>query len=364
MEEKLKLLKEYEGINRYAGVPTEQTTGRLHYNENLYGPSPKCLETLKDLVITDLYQYESGAHDDLTEALAEELGIPAENIFLNNGSAENIKSVINMITATGNKRIVLPDPGWSYYYGLADYKFCDTKLYHIREGKDKCYHDMEELRRLLEEHKPALAIITSPAMPTGNLADPAKVEELIHDFPQTIFLMDEAYLGFAEYPFDAARMISEYDNIVFSRTFSKYYGLANLRIGYAFCSTALRRVLWLDNPLHRLPHINKRMAIAALKDKEYYDDITSRTIDSREQFIKDLNSVPDVLAYRSDANFVYVKLVGYDVEKIKKICEQNGYLIRIFGGENEKHLRITIDVDSKMPSFTAMLLDAIKASIL
>lgn len=364
MKEELKLLKEYEGKNRYAGVPTEQTTGRLHYNENLYGPSPKCLESLKELVITDLYQYESGAHDDLTDKLAEMLGVPAENIFLNNGSAENIKSIIGMLTAGENKRVILPDPGWSYYYGLADYKFCETWLYHVREGEDKCYHDMQELRSLIEEHEPALAVITSPAMPTGNLADPGMVEALVRDFPQTVFLMDEAYLGFADYPFDAARLIREYDNIVFSRTFSKYYGLANLRIGYAFCSSALRRVLWLDNPLHRLPHISKRMAIAALNDTAYYDDIGGRTIASRDQLISDLNKIPNVLAYRSDANFVYIRLIGYDVDRIKAICEENGYLIRIFGGENEKHLRITITTDEDMPAFKALLLKAIEESVM
>ena len=310
----IELFRRYDGVNRYAGVPTEQTTGRLHYNENLYGPSPKCLDTLKELTMEDLYQYESGEHDDLIDALSAKLGINAKNIFLNNGSSENIKSLIGIVTAGENKTIVLPDPGWSYYYGIADYKFCKTLTYHIREGEDKCYHDLGELRSIIEKENPALVIITSPSMPMGNIADEVKVEQLIKDFPETIFLMDEAYYGFAEYKINAARWIAEYDNVVFSRTFSKYYGLANLRIGYGFCSDALYRVLWLDNPLHRLPHISKRMAIAALNDDEYYADVKARIIKSRDIFIDELNKLPGILAYKSDANFVYIKLVGYDAE--------------------------------------------------
>ena len=75
-----RLLGAYDGITRYAGVPTDQIYGRLHYNENLFGPSPKCLETLKELTPADLYLYESNERDDLLDALSEDLGIPAENI--------------------------------------------------------------------------------------------------------------------------------------------------------------------------------------------------------------------------------------------------------------------------------------------
>ena len=70
------LIDSYKGVTRYAGVPTDKTTGRLHYNENLYGPSPKCMETLKQLVPTDLNLYDSTKTDDLIEVLSKKTGIP------------------------------------------------------------------------------------------------------------------------------------------------------------------------------------------------------------------------------------------------------------------------------------------------
>ena len=69
MEKNKRLLGVYDGITRYSGVPTDQVTGRLHYNENLFGPSPKCLETLKEVTPADLYLYESNEKDDLLEVL-------------------------------------------------------------------------------------------------------------------------------------------------------------------------------------------------------------------------------------------------------------------------------------------------------
>ena len=357
MSSNMNLFQEYKGITRYAGVPTEQLTGRLHYNENLYGPSPKCMETLKELVPSDLYLYESGFRDDLTDAISEKIGIPAENIFLNNGSAEIIKSIYSIV-ANRECTVLLPNPGWSYYYGLADYKFCKPVLYDILEDGDKCRHDVEAIRRLAAEYHPRLIFITSPAMPTGNVIDPDDLEGIVRDFQESIVLVDEAYLGFAPYQIDCRRMIETYDNIIFSRTFSKYYGLANLRIGYGFCSTALKGVLWLDMPLHRLPHICKRMAIAALKDNEYYDMITAKLIASREKLIETLNRLPGVTAFKSDANFIYVRTKGYDPERIKEICAENGYLVRIFTNGVEKHLRMTIATEDVMESFTKMLLGA------
>ncbi len=351
------LFEEYKGITRYAGVPTEQLTGRLHYNENLYGPSPKCMETLKTLVPSDLYLYESGYRDDLTDAISEKIGIPSDNIFLNNGSAEIIKSVFSIV-ANRECYVLLPNPGWSYYYGLADYKFCKPILYDILEDGEKCRHDVAKIREMAEQYHPRLIFITSPAMPTGNMIDPADLEGIVRDYPDSIVLVDEAYFGFAPYKLDCKRMIETYDNVIFSRTFSKYYGLANLRIGYGFCSTALKGVLWLDMPLHRLPHINKRMAIAALKDDGYYDAITAKLIASREKLITDLNKLPGVTAFKSDANFIYVRTKGYDPEKIKQICADNGYLVRIFTNGVEKHLRMTIATEDVMESFTKMLLKA------
>lgn len=116
------LFSDYVGITRYAGVPTEQTTGRLHYNENLYGPSPQCMETLNSLTLEDISLYESNEKDELLEALSAETKIPVENLFLNNGSAENIKSILSVFTKRGDT-ILLPDPGWSYYTGIANTNF-------------------------------------------------------------------------------------------------------------------------------------------------------------------------------------------------------------------------------------------------
>ena len=335
------LFERYTDINRYAGVPTDRVTGRLHYNENLWGPSPKCLDALYQTTNEDLYLYDSSQDDDLLIELEKKLGISQDNLFLHNGSAETIKTIFSVMLNKG-EYVLVPTPGWSYYTGLIDYKFGNVISYDIIEDGDKCVHNVNDILEKAKKYNPQIIVITSPAMPTGNAIKGEELELIIKSNPGSMVLVDEAYYGFREYDLDINRIISTYDNVVFSRTFSKYYALANLRVGYGICSQKAKHALWLDLPLHRLPHISKRLAIAALNDEQYYNEITREAIDTREWFWRELSKIDGVHPFKSDANFLYVGLSGYDVEGIKKYMEDNGYLIRIFDSHGKQHLRITI----------------------
>lgn len=353
------LFERYKGIERYAGVPTNWVTGRLHYNENLFGPSPKCLDVLYQTTMEDLYLYDSTEEDDLLIELEKRIGISRENLFLHNGSAESIKTLFSVMLNKGDN-VLVPEPGWSYYAGVVDYKFGNKIYYDIIEGEDKCSHNVEDILNKAKEYSPKIIVITSPAMPTGNSILSEDLEKIVSSNPGSMILVDEAYWGFSDYDIDVKYMIGKYDNIVFSRTFSKYYGLANLRIGYGIGSLEAIHTLWLDLPLHRLPHISKRMAIAALNDSKYYEEIVKETINVREWFWRKLNKLPGVKPFKSDANFLYIGLSGYDVEGIKKYMHDNGYLIRIFDGHGQQHLRISVAPKEIMEDCFNKLKNALK----
>ena len=104
------------------------------------------------------------------------------------------------------------------------------------------------------------------------------------------------------------------------------------------------------------------MAIAALEDQTYYDDIRAKIIRSRNIFRDTLNRIDGITVFESSANFVYIRAVGYNVENIRRIADDHGYMIRIFNSNNEKHLRITIGTEEMMAELTQILLDAIPAS--
>lgn len=340
--EVIKIFSKYEGVKSYHSVPTETSFGRLHLNENLFKPSPECLKVLKNVTEEDIYLYDLARTDELTSKLSSVLSISENNIFAHNGSAEVIKSIFSILLNEGD-RMLIPSPGWSYYKSVADEKFAKCVTYRVREGADSYEYDMNDLLAKARELTPRIIVITTPHMPTGCLVSEADIEAVIRENPNSVVLIDEAYWGYGE---DSnvfeKNMITRYSNVVVSRTFSKFYGLANIRIGYGLCSYPLKRTIGLDLPLFRECGISRKIAVAALNDSEYYVQMKAKTVEVREWFIGELARIPGVKPFQSAANFVFVKLNHADAEKVRAYMEENNLLIRLFVDEDALRLRITI----------------------
>lgn len=338
----IRTFSKYADVKSYRSVPTEQLGGRLHLNENLFGPSPKCLESLKEVTAEDLSLYDLSHRDGLVDALAESCAIPADNIFIHNGSAEVIKSVFSILLDEGDT-VLVPEPGWSYYRSVADEKFAGCVTYEVREGEGSYEYHVEDLLRKAAEHRPKIIVVTLPHMPTGCGMSEGDVERVVAGNSGSVVMVDEAYWGYGDggSGFER-RIITKYSNVVVTRTFSKFYGLANIRIGYGLCSYPLRRTVGLDLPLFRACGISRRVALAAVRDRAYYDRMRVETVAVREWFTDALNAIPGVRAYRSEANFVFVCLQGADVVRVRAFMEENGILVRLFTDGDALRLRVTV----------------------
>ena len=179
--EVIKVFSKYSEVKSYHSVPTVQKSGRLHLNENLFKPSPKCLEVLKNITMEDLYLYDLGRNDELVETLSSSLGISSNNIFIHNGSAEVIKS-IGSILLNENDIVLIPSPGWSYYKSVADAKFAKCITYEVCEKEDTYEYNIEDLlTKGLKKNNPKVIIITSPQMPTGCGISYNDIEKVIRE---------------------------------------------------------------------------------------------------------------------------------------------------------------------------------------
>lgn len=338
----IQTFSKYADIKSYHSVPTEQLSGRLHLNENLFGPSPKCLEVLKDVTMEDLSLYDLSHKDELVDALSEFCSISSNNIFIHNGSAEVIKSIFSILL-NENDIVLIPDPGWSYYKSVADAKFAKCFTYRVSEGKSSYEYNIEDLLEKAREYHPKVIVITSPHMPTGCEINRDAIENVIASNEDSIIMVDEAYWGYGESSSEFERkLITKYSNVVVTRTFSKFYGLANIRIGYGLCSYPLRRTIGLDLPLFRTCGISRKVALAAIRDKAYYEEMKKETNAIRDWFIEELNMIPRVKVFRSEANFVFIRLQSADANQVKAFMEENNILIRLFTDKEDLRLRITI----------------------
>lgn len=346
--EVIKIFSKYAGVKSYHSVPTETSFGRLHLNENLFKPSPACMEVLKAITEEDIYLYDLARKDVLIDRLSSVLDIPENNIFAHNGSAEVIKSIFSILL-NENDRVLIPNPGWSYYKSVADEKFAKCIPYRVYESGDRCQYDMAELLAKADQQQPRIIVITTPHMPTGCTAEYSDIEAVVRKNPNSVILIDEAYWGYGDDTnvFEK-NLIARYSNVVISRTFSKFYGLANLRIGYGLCSYPLKRTIGLDLPLFRECGISRKIAVAALEDCQYYRAMKEKTVSVREWFIQELKKIPGVKPFQSAANFVYVRLLHADAARIRAYMEENHLLIRLFTGEEDLRLRITVGPQDMM----------------
>lgn len=338
----IQVFSKYSDVKSYHSVPTEQISGRLHLNENLFQPSPKCLEVLKNITMEDLYLYDLTHSDELQDALSASTGISANNIFVHNGSAEVIKSIFSILL-NENDTVLIPAPGWSYYKSVADEKFAKCISYEVREGEDSYEYNVDDLLEKARCHTPKIIVVTSPQMPTGCTIAYEDIERIIQENANSVIMIDEAYWGYGidDNVFEK-KIITKYSNVVITRTFSKFYGLANIRIGYGLCSYPLRRTIGLDLPLFRASGISRKIAIAAVEDKAYYDAMKKESNEIRDWFTDELNKIEDVKAFRSESNYVFIKLLHADADKVRAYMEENNILIRLFRDKDALRLRITV----------------------
>jgi CTP:phosphocholine cytidylyltransferase-like protein/histidinol-phosphate/aromatic aminotransferase/cobyric acid decarboxylase-like protein len=341
----------YKGITRYAGVKTNNRNGRLHFNENLWGPSPNTLKPFREIQPEDLYLYDSKEEDILVEEISKKYGIDADNIFLHNSGSEVVRSIMTIMIGE-NDHVLLPMPHWSYYPGIVDYRFGQKIMYKFHEEGEKCYHDVDDIMEKAKTYHAKVIVVTTPAMPSGNLIHPDDLEKIIVNNPQSLVFVDQAYFGFEDDPIDVSYFISHYDNVLFARTFSKFFALAGLRLGYGMASKRALETLWLDLPLLRLPVVARRAVIEALRDDAYYAHIREEIRAVKDYFYNRLCTIEEIHPYKSDTNFLYMKVSGIDGADLRERMIEQGYLFRLFENENGTFFRINVAPMDTMVDFT------------
>lgn len=350
------LFEKYGDIERYNSAVTNQHTGRLHLNENAFGPSPKCLDVLHAIKLQDLYEYDMATKDFLIEEISRQFSIPEDDIYIHNGSAEVIKSVFSIMLERGDG-ILMPDPGWSYYSSLAREKFSEVHYYQVLKDDYTYYMDVEDILLKAAKYQPRIIVITTPHNPTGCKMDGHTIELIVKKNPESLVLLDQAYWGFSEEDVDVRRLVETYTNILISRTFSKYYGLANMRVGYGFCNAKVRHIFGLDLPLFRENTISRKMAAAAIRDNAYYEKTNREMCSIKTWFMDTLNRIPEIRVFQSESNFVAVTIENRDLRVLKNLLEKNGILIRLFEDRGEIIARIAISLKSEMEK-TVQIIEA------
>nr|WP_288465760.1 histidinol-phosphate transaminase [uncultured Pseudomonas sp.] len=322
---------------------------KLNTNENPYGPSPKAIAAMQAELNDNLRLYPDPNGDRLKQAVATYYGVPTSQVFVGNGSDEVLAHAFHGLFQHG-KPLLFPDISYSFYP-----VYCG--LYGIQA--EPIALDGQFQIRVEDYARPNGGIIfPNPNAPTGCLLALEAVERLLQANPDSVVLVDEAYIDFGGE--SAISLVSKYPNLLVTQTLSKSRSLAGLRVGLAVGQEdlieALERIKNSFNsyPLDRIAIVG---AAAAFEDRAYFEQTCAAVIESREQVVAGLQALGfEVLP--SAANFIFARHPQRDAAGIAASLREQGVIVRHFKQERiAQFLRISIG----SPEQNQALLDALAA---
>ena len=319
----------------------------LDRNENQYGPAPSCFDVLQQDNFKTLSEYSRdfsrGVKSVLSERLAKDFSVPEKNVLLGYGGEDLLKQAVHCYISKGEK-IMIPSYSWWYYKKIADEKEGVKVEYPIVEGEESFYYDIEGMLEVYEREKPKLVLISSPNNPTGNRLEMHDLKMVLRKMKDAVVIIDEAYAGFYnKSTAHVKEIIKEFPNVLIIRTFSKYYGLAGLRIGYLIMGENHTSLSLFSARYLGYNRLSEQIAVAALNSEEYYDEMSDKMAADTEMYIQKFNTIPGCRAYRSYANFILVKIPPEVKDKLKKWLERRNIVVKFMAEDGLfNHLRITI----------------------
>ncbi len=338
----------------------------LDRNENQYGPAPACFKALHKPNVKKLSWYSRdfsrGVKSKLSERLASDFGIEEKDIMLGYGGEDILKQAVHCYVHKGDK-IMIPAYSWWYYKKIADEKEGIKIEYPIIEGDDSFYYDIEGMIKVYEEHKPKVIIISSPNNPTGNRLPLEDLHYILTKVKDTVVVLDEAYAVF--YNNDKTylgKLVKEFPNLLVIRTFSKYYALAGLRVGFALMGENHAQFSLFSARYLGYNRLTERIALAALDSTEYYDGICKKMTEDTQMYINEFNSMEGFKAYRTFANFLLVKIPEEIKDGLKQYLLDRKMIVKFMAEDGLfSHLRITIGTREQNLMLMKMIKDYLKS---
>ncbi|NWF89908.1 MAG: histidinol-phosphate aminotransferase family protein [Ignavibacteriaceae bacterium] len=322
----------------------------LDRNENNYGPSPRCFDILKnaDHSLLSCYTkvYSTGVKSILSERLAKEVNLPEKRVLLGYGAEDLLKQAILCYLNKGEK-LLIPSYSWWYYKELAGEAGGINIEYPLVEGTDSFQYNIEDIIKIYEREKPKVVLISSPNNPTGNSIALPDLKNLLKRLKESIVIFDQAY-AFEGFNDQIESMLTENPNLIIIRTFSKYYALAGLRIGFALIGENIQKLTQLTNRYLGFNRLSEEVAIAALDSPEYYKTISNKMKNDKELYYSELGKLKGFKVYKSDANFILVKIPKEIYAALKEFMNKKGLIIKFMNEELlNSHLRITLGTEEQ-----------------
>ena len=326
---------------------------KLASNENPIGASPRALAAIEN-VFMELARYPDGNGFELKAALSKHLGLAPEWIVLGNGSNDVLEMAARAFLEPGSSAVYS-----QYAFAIYALAVQAVGARGIEAPARDWGHDPVAM---LEAIRPdtRVVFIANPNNPTGTLVPPDALEAFIEAVPaDVVVVLDEAYYEYLapELRGDSLALLAKHPNLIVTRTFSKAYGLAGLRVGYALCAPEVASLLNRVRQPFNVSSLAQAAAVAALDDEAFLSECLSVNSAGMKQLTEGLDGL-GVEYIPSYCNFVSCR-VG-EASAVNRALLQRGIIVRPLAGyAMPEHLRVSVGLESENTRFLAALAEVL-----
>ena len=334
-------------------VPGEQPQGdklvKLNTNENPYGPAPGVLDAIAATGAESLRRYPDPDSSELRAAYALREGLEPDQVFLGNGSDEVLAHTFQALLKHA-RPLLFPDISYSFYP-----VWCE--LYEMRYQSVPLTPDFRVDVDSYQADNGGI-LIPNPNAPTGVLLALSEIRRLLHNNPDSVVVIDEAYIDFGGE--SATALIPQFDNLLVVQTVSKSRSMAGMRVGVAFGSRELiEGLVRVKDSFNSYPMdvVAQQATLASLEDEKWLQDSCQRVMNTRQRVSASLQQLGfEVLP--SAANFIFTRHPERAAQGLFIALRERGIIVRYFNKPRiSEFLRISIGTDTDMDALLTALED-------
>ncbi len=337
----------YEVLSEQLELPIDALI-KLDANENPYGTIPAIQKAFPKE--SHLHIYPDPESRLLRQKLSQFHHVPIDNLMAGAGADELIDLILRVIVDPGDAIINCPPTFGMYAF---DAQLQAAQVINIPRKPDFSL-DLPAIQEAIAKHRPKLLFLASPNNPDGSLTPIHEIEQILDQ--ALILVLDEAYNEFSGPNTSLIQQVTRYNNLVVLRTFSKWAGLAGLRVGYGAFPTTLMPFLWKCKQPYNVSVTAAAAACLALDHHQELAELGERIIKERERLTKLLAEITWLQPYPSKTNFILCKVLGKDALQLKNELAQAGILVRHFNKPGlQDHIRFSVGTPQQDDSLISFL---------
>lgn len=316
------------------GIQVEELI-KLDANENPYGALPEVKQALAELDIFHIYPDPESRR--IRKLLADHHRISEKNIVLGAGADELIDLLMRIVIEPGDGVLNCPPTFGMYAF---DGSLSDATMMDVPRRMDFSV-DVRAVEKALEGNHAKMLFLANPNNPDGGVLSEHDFQRLV-DLP-ILLVIDEAYIQFSSPHATYLDEVLRHDNLIVLRTFSKWAGLAGMRIGYGIFPEEFVPIIMRAKQPYNVSAAAVEAAVATMRKLENAEKNIEKIIDQREYLYGALQKIPWLSPYPSQANFILCRVDGYEAKDVKTYLRNQGILIRYFNKPGlSDHIRISI----------------------